>query len=138
MSGHVLPERMLKLIGAKDRSKLGRAGMTADEAQQTYSDGQEDRLQKDIRQYLNLHGVEFINPSMRKRSALPPGWPDFTFSFHGVPCAVEAKAGRNKLDPDQIKMRDKMLANGWRWVEARSVADVRALFVAISPNSFTP
>lgn len=125
----VIPENILRRMNPKDRAKLPRnIAMTQDEAEQMYSDGQEDRLQADIRQYLNLHDIVFINPSMRKRSALPPGWPDFTFSFDGQACAIEAKAGKNKLDPDQIVMRDKMVENGWAWIEARSVSDVKELF----------
>lgn len=124
----VLPEHILARLRPEDRAQLGRAGQTKAEAEQRYSDGQEDRLQKDIRQYLNLHAIVFICPSMRRRSALPSGWPDFTFAYRGAPCAVEAKAGKNDLDPDQRKMREQMLANGWRWLLARSVADVQAMF----------
>lgn len=134
----VLPDHLLRLTSPEVRASLGKAGRTAAEAEQAFSDGEEDKLQSAIRQYLNLHEIAFINPSMRRRSALPPGWPDFTFCYRGRACAVEAKAGSNKLDPDQQKMREVMVRNGWRWLLARSVADVQALFRAIDVEDAGP
>lgn len=128
-------EHIARLMKPEQRRALG--VQTTSEASAKAQAGEEDDLQSDIRQYLNLHRIEFITPGMRRKSALPPGWPDFTFSYRGRACAVEAKAGTNKLDPDQIKMRDRMQQpeNGWHWIEARSVADVQALFRQIDQES---
>lgn len=96
-----------------------------------YLAGMERKLQSDIRNYLTLHGIEFINPPMNKRSSLPPGWCDFSLAYRGVPVAIEAKTEVGKLEPEQAALHPKLAKAGWRVIVARSVADVQALFRAI-------
>ena len=85
----------------KDRKQLGKAGMTAMDAIEIKEARDEAELQKWCGQLLTQRGIEFINPPMRKRSQLPPGWPDFTFSYLGKSCAWECKTAEGKLSPDQ-------------------------------------
>lgn len=88
-------------------------------------------IQGDIAAYLRLHEIEFIRPDMRKKSPLPPGWPDLTFAYRGVPIAMEVKTTAGKLSPDQVTMHPKLATNGWRVIVVRSVADVQVLFRSI-------
>lgn len=88
-------------------------------------------IQGDIAAYLRLHEIEFIRPDMRKKSPLPPGWPDLTFAYRGVPIAMEVKTTAGKLSPDQVTMHPKLATNGWRVIVVRSVSDVQALFRSI-------
>lgn len=123
-----LPDAILAKIDKSDRAVMGRAGMTSAEAAEKARAGEEDRLQEDIRRYLRLHEIEFINPPMRRRSALPPGWTDFTFVYRGVPIACEAKTESGQLEDSQRAMLPKLERNGWRVLIAHSVADLQALF----------
>jgi hypothetical protein len=52
---------------------------------------------------------------MHRRSALPVGWPDFTFAIQGIACAVEAKHDKNTSSKDQIAKREELIAAGWRF-----------------------
>lgn len=124
----ILPENILRLMRESDRAKLGLAGQTKSESQERYLAGQEEKLQHDIRSYLNLHGIEFINPSMRRKSALPVGWPDFSFAYRGAPIGLEAKTDAGRCTGEQLEMHAKLRANGWWILVARSLADVQELF----------
>lgn len=132
--GHTgpLPENILRCIPPAERKPLGAAGMTAAEAVEKAKAGQEEKLQVELSQYLNLLSVEFIRPSMRKRSALPPGWPDFTFCYRGVPIVVECKTEVGRLSADQVAMRDKLQRNGWTYILALCLDDVRFVLRGIS------
>lgn len=131
---NVLPENILRCLSQKDRRALGRGAMTASEALEKAKAGEEDRLQSDIRQYLNLHDLQFINPNMRKKSALPKGWPDFSFVYRAVAIVVECKTEEGRLDPDQQIMRHKLQKDGWRYVLAQSLADVQQVFREIDAS----
>lgn len=130
----VLPDNLLRLMTPADRKRYGAGFMTAEEAIEKARAGEEDKLQSEVRQYLNLHALQFINPSMRKRSALPPGWPDFTFCYKGTPMVVECKTEAGRLSPEQQTMRIDLIRNGWTYVLAQSVKDVQTAFRAIDSN----
>lgn len=134
----VLPEHILKLMSARDRAALGKAGWTADECIAKVEHKLESELQGQIADLLRLRDVRYIRPPMRKKSPLPPGWPDFSFAYRGVPVVIECKVGRNQLDPDQVRMRDELVANGWRHYVARTLADVQAVLREIDQNDERP
>lgn len=94
----------------------------------------EMEIQGEIASYLRLHDVVFIRPDMRKKSPLPTGWGDFTFSYRGIPVILEVKTPAGKLSPDQVAMHLKLAANGWRVVIVRSVTDVKTLFREMDSN----
>lgn len=121
-----LTDKQRAMLDPKERRLAGRAGMTAQEAQEKYLAGQELALQSDIANYLRLHQIEYIKPDPRKKSPLPPGWPDFTFAYRERAIGIEAKSSVGKLGPDQIQQHERMRKNGWLIVVARSVADVQA------------
>jgi hypothetical protein len=124
----VLPEHILKLMTSADRKRYGAGALTAAEAIEKAKAGEEAKLQSEVRQYLNLHNIEFINPSMKRRSALPLGWPDFTFVYRSVPIVVECKTDVGRLSKEQKEMRLKLANNGWTYVLAKSLADVQTVF----------
>lgn len=123
-----LPENILRLMTPADRRKYGAGFLTADEAIEKAKAGEEHRLQQEVRQYLNLHDIQFINPSMRKKSALPPGWPDFSFMYKAVGIVVECKTEAGRLTQEQKDMRIKLIKDGWTYVLAQSLADVQRVF----------
>lgn len=131
MKDIILPDAMLRAMRPEDRASLGKAGQTSEEAQAKFLAGEEDKLQEAIRKYLTLHGIHFINPSMRRRSALPKGWPDFTFSYRGTPMAVEAKTEVGKCDADQLECHARLTKDGWSVLVARTLDDIQRAFRAI-------
>lgn len=60
------------------------------------------------------------------RPKVEKGWADVTACIppYGKFFVVEVKIGKDKLDEDQIKMRDAVIAKGGIHVEARSLQDV--------------
>lgn len=131
-----LPENILRLMSPADRAPLGAAGLTAAEAAAKALAGEEDKLQQQIANLLNLRGIEYITPSMRRKSALPPGWPDFTFVYRAVPFALEAKTAVGTLSPEQEALHPRLAANGWQVRVVRSVAEVKALLDGIPAPGF--
>jgi hypothetical protein len=127
-----IPNHILEKMDPKDRPK-GVPGMTSAEIRSAAVDKAEKELQKEVATYLRgCRGVEFINPPMHKRSSLPLGWPDFTFAYKppgsdiGIPITWECKRVTGSLDPDQITMRDRLIANGWQWRLIRHLGEAQA------------
>lgn len=129
----ILNERILKLMSPADRAKLGKAGLLASEAEAKRVYKSEAELQGDIRQYLNLHEIEYINPPMNKKSGLPIGWPDFSLSYRGVAILIECKVEGEKPKPHQREMIEKLgnKKNAWVVIVAYSLAEVQHLMRAI-------
>ena len=107
----------------EDRKELGIT--TREEDQSRFSERIERKLQEDICSLLRLREVVYIRPAMCKKSALPVGWPDFTFCYHGAPIALECKAGYNRCTDEQLEMHAKMRQNGWNVYEIRSLVEVK-------------
>lgn len=57
-----------------------------------------------------------------------PGCPDIIgwLAPAGTFVGIECKADRGSLRPEQAAFRDRLVADGGVWIEARSVADVDA------------
>jgi hypothetical protein len=119
-------EHIAKRLTKQQRKELH--VQTSAEAIEKAKAGEEEELQKQVRQYLNLHDLPFINPSMKRRSALPKGWPDFTFGYRGYAIAVECKTEVGRLSSDQQIMRQQLVSKGWRYILAQSLADVQQVF----------
>ena len=66
---------------------------------------------------------------MDRRSALPVGWPDFTFAYHGVPVVLEVKVERGRVRPEQEATLTglPLPPNQWRAAVVRSVAEVKVM-----------
>jgi hypothetical protein len=126
-----LPQRLVDRLSEADRREYAfhvgnaNAGFTTYELEQKLAARAERELQKQIRQYLSQKEVVFICPPMFKRSELPPGWPDFTFAFCGVPIIWECKNSTGKLRESQKQIVDQLVANGWRFRIIRSVEQAR-------------
>lgn len=119
MTSPILPDKVLRLIDPAERAKLGKAGMTADEA----AAKQEVRLERELHdligQLLNRNGITYGHALTHKKSTYTPGWPDFTFAVQGVPCVWEVKLPGEPLDPAQEEIRRGLLANGWHYAIIR-------------------
>lgn len=127
----VLPEHILRLMSPADRAKMGTAGMTAEEAIAAADARAEKLLQADIAQYLTLLEVEFIQPSMAKKSALPKGWTDFTLAYRGIPLAIEVKNADGKVKPEQSDCHERLRKCGWLVFVVRSLAEVQSILRGI-------
>lgn len=132
----VLPDRIARMLTPAERAKMGKGAMTAEEAIAKADARTERELQEQIRTLLEAHrGIVVIWSRMDRKATTPPGTPDFIFAV-GPPdviknaswpgfrlgqevfaCAWEIKNAHDKLDPEQVKMRDRMTTapNAWRY-----------------------
>jgi hypothetical protein len=120
MKSMILPEHVLKLVSAKDRAELGKAGLLASEANEKGVARAERELQGEIVQYLNLQGIAVLWHRTDKRSHATIGWPDLTFCKDGVPWGIEVKTSEGRVRPEQYETMRKMGLNGWQVGIARS------------------
>lgn len=139
----VLPEHILRLMSPEDRRRCGPAGLTAGEAAARAEERAETQLQEEIATYLRLREIEYIKTDPRKRSPLPGGWPDFTFAYRGVPCALEVKTPAGaKRDTDhereQRRRHDAMKRNGWLVLIVTGLDQVKHLLHSIDAEEEAP
>jgi hypothetical protein len=133
-------------MAPSDRAKLGKVGLTREEAIEAKAIRDERDLQLNCCQLLQLRGIEYIRPPMNRRSQLPPGWPDFTFAYCGRPCAWEVKVEEGKLRQEQIECLAKLKSSPNRWSVAiiRSTAEAKKFLDDIAShgedyaNTFSP
>lgn len=122
-----LRDNALRRMEPGEKQRLGKAGIiTYPEALAKQEAREEKELQRLIGELLRLHGVIANRSRMNKKKTDLPGWPDFCMSLNGAAVAIEVKVPDRKLDPEQLKVREKMIAapNNWNYFVAYSVADV--------------
>jgi hypothetical protein len=124
-------------MAPKDRPK-GVAGMTANECQEKIDAKNERELQCQIAAYLNQRDILFLSPTFGKRTRIKSGWPDFTFSWFGQMCCIEAKAGGGALSEEQAKVIDSLRAspNLARVLVATHLDQVRVFLNAVGNRDF--
>lgn len=128
----VLPNSILTKMSAKDRATLGRAGMTAEEAEAAYVAKNEADLQKQIIAMLNRNGIHVICSRTGKRTTTAAGTPDLLFSVNGASVAWELKVKGNKPSKEQIDTMRDMAANGWKCSVLYSYDDALAKYRELS------
>ena len=74
----------------------------------------ERELQEQICSLLRRRDIPYVRAPMFKKSELPPGWPDFSFTFQGQPLGWECKSTIGKLSEEQASMHAKMEGCGWK------------------------
>lgn len=107
--------------------------MTADECQVKCDVKGEKQLQIDIGQLLNQRGIVFISPVFGKKTRIKVGWPDFTFSYFGQTCCIEAKRPGFKPTAEQAKVIQSLRAspNYARVLVATSLEQVKEFLNAV-------
>jgi hypothetical protein len=132
-----IPENIRRLLPEEEQARLGHKApfahvpAQAPPIEETPELRKEERkLQEQIRAYLwGQHGLEVIIPPAVKKSALPTGWPDITFSYHGRAIALEVKTQKGKCTPEQLERHVKMRAspNFWTVEIVRSLEEVQSI-----------
>ena len=87
----VLPDHVLRLLTPEQRKALGKAGVTASEAQAKYQRTAEKQIHEAVRRWLSLRQIPFIHSRMDKASTIQKGWPDFTILHKGRAFCLELK-----------------------------------------------
>lgn len=101
--------------------------MTAEEGLAAFASREEKELHKLIYQELTRNSIVPIHSRMDKRTTNVRGLPDFLFVYHGVPYAIEAKAPKGQLSPEQMRTIVRMEENGWHCHVVRSFDEFKAI-----------
>jgi hypothetical protein len=112
----VLPEKFLQSLPEHERKRLGRAGITATEALQTYRRGQEKELQKQIASYLELNQIYYNSDRMDKKTSGKKGRADFRICYRGFWVSAECKAEFCTLESAQALEAARLRKSGGRFV----------------------
>lgn len=134
----VLPNAFLKRMRPEDRAKLGKAGMTAEEAEAAFVARTESELQIQIKTMLNRNGIKVVRSRMDKRTTTEKGTPDLIFAVNGQPIAWEVKMPGKKPTAEQVETMRDMTANGWRCSVVESYDQALAIYTALTTDRPTP
>lgn len=120
----VLPDSVLRCMPKDERAKLGKAGVTAAEAQAKLDCQRERELQRHIANELRQRNIPFQQTRMDRKTTGTIGWPDFTFAYRGCFCAFECKSPGKRPNGDQARVIAELGAQGgkvivvWEFQEA--------------------
>jgi hypothetical protein len=112
----VLPDGFLQALPETERKRLGKAGMTAHEAMQTFQRGKEKELQKQIASYLDLNEIYYECDRMDKKTSGKLGRADFRICYRGYWLSAECKAEGCTLDSGQASQAARLRKSGGRFV----------------------
>ena len=130
----ILTDAFIRTLPEEERKKLGRAGMTQQEAQAKYAAGEERRLQDDIATWLDHEQIYFESDRMDKRTSGKKGRADFRICANGRWLALEAKAGNGTLSSEQAQQGERLRKSGGVFAVVFSlkeaIAEVRKIFPA--------
>jgi hypothetical protein len=120
-----LNDKILNMMPATERKKLGKAGVTFAEACEAGEDRAEKEIQKQVGDYLRMRGIPFYCSRMDKATTGSVGWPDYTFPFKGKFWSFEVKTRTGKLSPEQEACGAAIQSNGGEYKVIRSVAEAK-------------
>jgi hypothetical protein len=120
----ILPDHFLKALPEEERKKLGRVGMTFQEAQVAYIAGQEKRLQGEIAAWLDYEGIYFESDRTDRKTSGRKGRADFRLCVHGRWLSIEAKTSAGHLTPEQKTEAARLERSGGKFIVCRSLKEV--------------
>jgi len=123
----LLPDNILRCLSPADRRSLGRAGMTAAEAQARYAVRSERGEQRLFAAWLSSRGLPYVQPRPDRKSGIKPGWPDFSVHVGNRSIFIEMKVQGGKLSPEQVECIEALRREGFRCEVVYSAAEAITL-----------
>jgi len=121
--GPCVPGNLLSCMSEADQRRFSRSGRTPAEAREAAVAKDERELQRQIANWLRLHGIWFTQSRMDRRTSNTVGTPDFIFCYRGRFVAWEVKCPwAPALRPEQRKAADAIVAAGGEWRLVTSLA----------------
>lgn len=134
-----LPEHVRRLMPQEAKRDLGRAAETMPEIQARQAVKLEKELHAQFEQWLRMKGIPFGTSRMDRKSSFSVGWPDYTLCINGRAVFCELKCGANDLDPDQIAVRNALVAAGAVYRVCRSLLEcIETVREVKSPSDSPP
>lgn len=132
-NSQALPEHVLKRMNPADRPR-GVAGMLRVEIDEKNDKKTEKEIQSQISGLLRIREIVFYQSRMDKKPTVAIGLPDFAFTYHSIPIALEVKTSIGKLTEEQTETHKNMRANGWKVFVVRSVQEAKTVLDSISTS----
>jgi hypothetical protein len=130
----ILSDGFLKALPLEETKRLGKAGMTAEEACATFKRGEEIKLQRLCMNWLLLHDIYFEWDRVDKRTSWKKGRADFRICFKGRWISAECKATGEKLSPHQSEQAARLRRSGGIFLVVFSLEElIKALGEIDSP-----
>jgi len=123
----LLPDNILRCMSPSDRSNLGKAGLTAEEACAKASTRAERQQHNILISWLRLHDLWFWHARTDRRSSSTLGTPDFLVIEGGRCLPIELKVGSNKLSIEQGRVKEHLERHGTAVLIAYSAAEAIAV-----------
>lgn len=105
----------LSALPESERKRLGRAGITQEEAEATFRRGQEKHLQKLVAQWLDLHEIYYDCDRMDQKTSGRKGRADFRICYRGYWISIECKASGESLTKEQAQEAVRVRKSGGRF-----------------------
>ena len=112
----ILPDNILKAMSPADRKSLGKAGMTAKEAQEKYRAGKEKELQRQVAAHLDRHQIYYETDRMDKKTSGKKGRADFRCCVAGLWLSLECKTEAGTLSSAQAFEAARLRKSGGQFV----------------------
>jgi hypothetical protein len=119
-----LPDHFLSKLPPEERKKLGRAGMTSEEAQASYVARSEKALQLAVSEWLRAQKYPFFSPRFDKRTTWQIGAPDFVVCVEGFFVCVECKSLHGKLSKEQEAIMSYVTMGGGMYLVIHEVEEL--------------
>lgn len=110
----IIPNNLLEKMAPADRKQFGKEGWTAAECVDKQSLKLERKLHSEFNGFLRRHEFDLvIHGDPRKKSQLPPGWPDYSIFRNAKVLFIEFKVNSNRLSDVQKIVTGLLLAQGF-------------------------
>lgn len=119
----VIPEHILRLMSDEDRAKLGKAGITAAEAEARRQRRVEKEMHDTFGQWLRMREIYHVHSRMDKPATIAKGTPDFIILHEGKARAVEFKTEEGRLSKDQVEHLEWLTKTKTPWRVCRSAQE---------------
>lgn len=107
LSSSSLPDNILRRMPREHRGQMGKAGVTASEAETKFNVRAERELHNLCAAYLRQHDLFFITSRFGKKATIRAGMPDFTIIFPGEHAlCIECKIAGGVVSDAQKKLHD--------------------------------
>lgn len=119
-----LNDKQKGLMNDQDRKQFGKAGMTGAEAQTRYANGEENKLHKVVKSYLDIYRIYYECEPFGRRTAVKAGRPDFRLCYKGRFIGIELKTVAGVVSKEQVDTMDQIRAGGGIAAVCYSLQDV--------------
>jgi hypothetical protein len=119
-----LNDKQKGLMSDEDRKQFGKEGMTGAEGQARFANGEENKLHKIVKSYLDIYRIYYECEPFGRRTAVKAGRPDFRLCYKGRFIGIELKTVAGVVSKEQVDTMDQIRAGGGIAAVCYSLNDV--------------